>query len=513
MRKVGQDPGFWSAFLAGLLAAGAFPPLGFWPLILVAPIPLLWALDRAPVPGWRRAFVLGWTAGAVRFVAMLYWILALPSEEYTIPGLMVPAWLFLSAYLAVFYGAAAVAATALARRLRVPAALVWPIMATLAEAARGHGELAFPWGANGYALARATPLLQITSVTGFWGLVLWIDLSAGLFMTALRVAGRSRYLTGGAWLVIAALPWVHGVMSLRQADARMIDGDAGVRVALIQPNTSRTIKWDPRFRDLVITDLLARTRHAATSHPDLIVWPETAVPMVLLKEPVQLARVCSTVDSLDIPLLAGTLDYGLIDGKYVSHNSVALIDADGQVVERYDKQRLVPFSEKMPFDSSMPWLSGLNFGQSDFSSGTRDVVFSVAGGRFACLICFESIFPDMSRKFVHEGANVLVNVTNDFWFGDTAAPLQHADMAIFRAVETRTPLLRCANTGVSMVVDPWGRVTHRTGTFVEGEIQTRVLPAAKSSYYVRHGEWLLRGLLALAAALAIAAALARRGGG
>jgi apolipoprotein N-acyltransferase len=513
MLKVGQDPVFWAAVLAGLLAAGAFPPIGFWPLILVSPVPLLWALDRTSPQGWRRGFVLGWTAGAVQFVAMLYWILALPSEEYTIPGLMVPAWLFLSAFLAVFHGVAAAAASAVARRLRVSVALVWPVFATLAEAARGHGELAFPWGANGYALARATPLLQFTSVTGFWGLVLWINLAAGLLVAALRCGPRSRRLLWGAWALVFAFPWIHGAMSLQKADGRAIDGDRGVRIALIQPNTSRTIKWDPRFRELVITDLLARTRHAAASRPDLIVWPETAVPMVLLKEPVQLARVCDAVDSLDIPLLAGTLDQGLVDGKYVAHNSVALIDADGQVVERYDKQRLVPFSEKMPFDSSMPWLSGLNFGQSDFSSGTRDVLFSVAGGRFACLICFESIFPDMARKFAREGASILVNVTNDFWFGDTAAPLQHADMAVFRAVETRTPLLRCANTGVSMVVDPYGRVTHRTRTFVEAEIQVRVLPASGMSFYVRHGEWLLRGLIALAAAMAIAAAFARRGGG
>ncbi len=512
MRKLGQDPGFLAAPAAGLLAAAAFAPIAVWPLILIAPLPLLWALDRGPGPTWRRAFLLGWTAAAVQFVAILHWILALPSEEFTIPGLMIPALLFLGAYLGVYFGLASALACFVSRRLRAPLGLVWPIAATLAEAARSHGELAFPWGASGYALVRATPLLQFSSATGFWGIVLWVDLTAGLLYIALRATARRRVLAWTVWGILFLLPWVHGSAVLRRADAEVVDGERGLRVALIQPNTSRTIKWDPRYREIVIDDLLARTRHAAVAKPDLIIWPETAVPMVLLREPVFLSRVCAAVDSLDIPLLAGTLDHSLVDDTYVSHNSVALFDADGRVAERYDKQRLVPFSERMPFEKTMPWLSGLNFGQSDFSPGTRDVLFAVSRTHMACLICFESIFPDMARKFVREGARILVNVTNDFWFGDTAAPVQHADMAIFRAVETRTPLLRCANTGISMIVDPWGRVAHRTRTFVEAEIQARVMPSTGPSFYVRHGEWLLRGVLALGIALGIAAAFSRRGG-
>jgi apolipoprotein N-acyltransferase len=511
MRKTGQDPAPALALLSGLLSGFAFAPVELSPLVFVAPVPLLWALGTPHAGGARRRFLLGWAAGFLHFLIVLHWILGLPNEEVTIPGLMTPALLFLSAYLALFSGAAAALAVWVSSRLRLPLGLAWAAAVTLAEVARSRGELAFPWGSSAYALHAQVPVLQFTSVTGFWGLVLWVALIGGLLYEGLRsnAARRAPYVL--ALGILFAAPWVHGALVLRAAPPGEIDGPAGLSFVLIQPNTSREIKWDPRFRDLVVGDLLDRTRRAAEGRPDLIVWPETAAPIVLLQEPVHLARVCETVRSCGIPLLAGTLDHRLVNGEYVAHNSAALIDANGEVVDRYDKRRLVPFSERMPFQRVAPWLMGLNFGQSDFSPGDRDVLFPVAGRRIGCLICYESIFPEMARGFVASGAEILVNITNDFWFGDTAAPIQHAEMAVFRAVETRTPLLRCANTGVSMVVDSRGRVFHRTGTFVEAFVSARVAPPGKGSYYVRHGEWLARGLLALVAALVLCSAFGPRG--
>ncbi|MDM7914483.1 MAG: apolipoprotein N-acyltransferase, partial [Candidatus Eisenbacteria bacterium] len=313
--------------------------------------------------------------------------------------------------------------------------------------------------------------------------------------------------------VLFLAPWVHGSIVLSQAPRDTIDGPAGIDVAILQPNTSREIKWDPRYREIVIDDLLRRTREAGEKRPDLIVWPETAVPMVLLQEPVYLAQVEETVRAIHTPLLAGTLDYERTPDGYLAHNSAALFGADGRLVDRYDKQRLVPFSERMPFQKQAPWLSSLNFGQSDFSPGSRYVLFPVERARIGVLICFESIFPELAQRFVAHGANLLVNITNDFWFGDTAAPVQHAEMAIFRAVETRTPLLRCANTGISMVVDPWGRVSHQTRTFVEARIDVRVrtVDRPRPPFHVRHGAWLTIALTGLGGGLLGAAFLARGG--
>lgn len=511
MRKLGQASSIGGAVVSGLLSGAAFAPVGATLGAVLAPIPLLWALDRDQGRGMRRTFFLGWLAACVHFIFVLHWILFLPNEEVTIPGIMVPSLLFIAAYLGIFFGAGAGLASWVAGRLRLPLGPVWAVCATLADAARSQGELAFPWGSPAYVLGAWTPWLQMTALTGFWGLVLWVALCGAIFYHALKGATFPRRAAiGGLGGLLFLAPWVHGSAVLAHAAADAVDGARGIRVSLIQPNTSRDIKWDPDFREIVVEDLLERTRAAATSRPDLIVWPETAAPIVLLAEPVYLARLQATVAETRVPLLAGTLDHRSEAGVYVAHNSAALFDSAGRLVDRYDKQRLVPFSERMPFQRTLPWLAGLNFGQSDFTPGRKLVLFPVRDARIGCLICFESIFPEISRRFVAAGANVLANITNDFWFGDTAAPVQHADMAIFRAVETRRPLLRCANTGISFVVDPFGRVSHRTATFTEARIDTRVVRSSETTFYVRHGEWVLRGLLALVGASVLAGAVAPR---
>jgi len=512
MRKLGQDPAPALALISGALSALAFPPFRVWPLIFVAPIPLLWALDRRKDRSLRGAFLLGWAAAFLHFLILLDWILALPGEEVTIPGLMIPALLFMSAYLGVFFGGAALLAVWVRRRLpRMPLGIIWAVAAVAADAARSSGEIGFPWGSGGYALVGVTPVLQLASVTGYWGLALWVNLIGASLFHALRAStARWRITAGIATALLLVVPWIEGNAVLARAPRDRIDGPDGLRIAVLQPNTSRTIKWDPRYREIVVADLLQRTVAAARTKPDLIIWPETAAPIVLLQEPVFLAQVEDTIRSLGVPVLVGTLDESLVNGQYVAHNSAALFGSDGGIVDRYDKQRLVPFSERMPYQRALGFLNSLNFGQSDFTPGTRSVIFNVGPARFGCLICFESIFPGLARGFVKAGANMLVNITNDFWFGDTAAPEQHADMAVFRAIENRVPLVRCANTGISMIVDPWGRITHRTGTFIEALITARVRPSHGASFYGRHGEWLLCGLLAFCGALVASAAMAPR---
>lgn len=507
MRYAGQVPGPILAFASGLLSSLAFAPFGMVPLVLVAPVPLLWALGVERRPSGRRSFLLGWIAAFVHFAIVLHWILFLPSEEMTIPGLMIPSVLFMAAYLACFFGFAAALGVWVSRRLSIPLGVCWALSATLADLGRSLGPLAFPWGAPAYALKGVTATFQFTSLTGFWGLALWVALCGGLLFQALAWDGKKRLAAGIVWFLVLAAPWVHGSVVLSRAPTDRIDAGEGLRLVLIQPNTSREIKWDPRYREIVVEDLLERTRLAADLEPELIVWPETAAPILILQDPIYRVRLEETVREIGIPVLVGTLDHRQVNGAYESHNSAALFDSAGRLTARYDKQRLVPFSERMPFQHSIPWLSSLNFGQSDFTPGRGNLLFSVGEGKIGCLICFESIFPEMARRFCRDGANLLLNITNDFWFGDTSAPIQHADMAIFRAVETRTPLVRCANTGISLVVDPWGRVIQETETFVEAMVATSVVPSSGTTFYVRHGEWLVRILAAGLAAMVLASLL------
>jgi apolipoprotein N-acyltransferase len=260
-----------------------------------------------------------------------------------------------------------------------------------------------------------------------------------------------------------------------------------------------------------VGDLLDRTRRAAALDPDLIVWPETAAPLLVLWDPPLARAVSDSIAACKQWVLVGTLDAILHPGATAEdYNAAVLYNPSGAPVQRYYKRQLVPFSEAMPFQREIPWINALNFGQSNFSSGKETDLFEVNGRRFSVLICFESIFPGLSRQAVRSGAQYLINTTNDFWFGRSAGPVQHAEMAVLRAVENRTPLARCANSGISFFVDPYGRSFDATGLFVEAMPVARLAPGGGGSFYTRHGDWPLPGLLLLAV-LSIAQTL-RAGG-
>ncbi len=511
-----------AAALSGILQALAFPPVGASWIALVALIPLFWALfgPRAagePRPSVRRQFLLAFAAEAVYFALLLHWILFLSNQEVTVPGLMIPALLFMAAYLAVFFAAAVAASAGLERLGGVPAVITVPVFWTLADRLRSAGALAFPWGSLGYAFSLHPAVLQGTAWTGFWGLPLWVlavNAAGTAALLALLERNRPRFARAAALaVVLAAAPVAFGAAVLARAPAQGREygtGD-GLRLALLQPNTPREIKWKKGFEGIVTDDLLDRTRKAAALGPDLVVWPETAAPVMILWDPQLAERVHSVLGELGKYVLVGTLDATVRPGGGADYYNAALLyDPKGVPVTRYYKCRLVPFSEAMPFQKQIPWMNALNFGQSDFSAGKERTEFTVHGKTFSVLICFESIFPDEARKSVLGGAQYLINTTNDFWFGRSAGPVQHAEMAIHRAVENRTPLARCANTGISFFVDPYGRVTQRTGLFVEAMPVAQPGPGSGGSFYTRHGDWIVRALIALAALSAGSAWWSRR---
>jgi apolipoprotein N-acyltransferase len=506
--------GRWGRLLpplaAGLLFALAFPPARLWPLIFVAWVPL-WA-GLSPGPGARaiparRAFGQGWLMGAFGCLLLLHWILGLSNEEVTIPGIMIPGLVLLAAYLGLFFGAATLACVALKRWSRWPVWLLAPLCAVIFEWLRGQGVLGFPWGAPAYALSRATPLLQCSAVVGFWGLVGLVLLVNGLLTAALR--GR-RWGLPAALALIAAI-WIEGAVVLHRHPAGVVpQSRKALRVLVAQPDIRREIKWKPEKLPEVFQRVFdhageAAERGAAAGGFDLMVWPETALPTLIYLDSETITRTVDFVDRVRVPLLMGTEElydeWGSQPSEQGAYNSAVVVYPGGRISDPYRKQRLVPFSERMPLQKIAPWITGLDFGQSNFFSGTGPVLFPVADARVGCLICFESAFPEVARAEVRAGATVLANITNDFWFGATAGPIQHAEMAILRAVENRVPIVRCANTGVSYAVDPWGRVTHETRIFTQADFVTTVA-AGSGSFASRHGDWALivpagAGLLAL----------------
>lgn len=527
----------WGAFLGpalgGLALAAAFAPWRLWPLVFVAWVPL-WAVLRSELSAsrrrhpWRRAFLQGWLMGFVAFVGILHWVLALSNEEVTIPGLMIPSLLLIGFYLGLFFGAGALLLRWLARASGWPLLLLGPVVVTLAEYARSLGPLGFPWGAPAYALARIPEMLQVSAIVGFWGLVLLVLGSNALLCAALGAAREAgRRLRPLVYLGIAALllaaNWGYGARLIaRQADAATKTTRArGLRVLVAQPDIRREIKWRSDQKELVVDRVLQHATAAAAAGRraggyDLFVWPETVLPTRLFNDRPVLTRVGEWVAREQRPVLMGTQEgyWGQWLGgrEWISHNSALILYPDGGRSPIYRKMRLVPFSERFPLQKLLPALRSIDFGQSNFFPGDSLVVFQLPIGNanvsVGCLICFESAFPEMARGFVRRGAQLLVNITNDFWFQRTAGPVQHAEMLIHRAVENRVPIVRCANTGISFVVDAWGRVSHETEIFTACAFVTDLHPGS-GSLAARYPDWILIPL-AMIVGGALLATLGRR---
>jgi len=489
-------------------------------------VPLILALRPAAERGFGRLFRLGWLGAFAYFTLLLHWILFLANDEVTIPGIMLPALFVLAAYLALYFGLALGLAGWLGKRGVIPVEVWFALLWTLADRARDLGETAFPWGTLGYALARHPSAIQGAAYGGVYALTLWIaSVNGALALGVRRLRGERRrpgLLALGAGLLLLLLPviWGRSVVDSIPDSIRLIASGtpagpegAPLRATLLQANTSREIKWKPGYRKLVVDDLNAKTVQAADDfEPDLIIWPETAAPVRIPWEKEIGASVRETIASIGRPVLVGTLD-AVITGpnSYEDFNASILFGPDGEILQRYYKAHLVPFGEITPWKRYIPLLTKLDFGQSEFTPGREATIFDgPRDARFRVLICFESIFGEISRGGVRDGARYLVNVTNDFWFGRSAGPVQHADMAILRAVENRTPLVRCANSGLSFFVDPAGRVIGETELFTFALPTAEIPPGAGGGVFTRHGESWIGALIVAVVLLAGVALLPKR---
>jgi apolipoprotein N-acyltransferase len=489
----------------------SFPPLPLGWLGWIALVPLGIGLElRARTGGgeqapWRAGFGLGYLAGFILFLAGLHWIAFLSPIAVTVPGIMFPAWPAAAAYLALF--PALVGAVCLRARVRwgLPIALTLPLVWIGAEKFRALGELGFPWLSLGYSQWATGPVLQWASLGGPALVGLWVAVVNGFGIAAVwawmngnRGGGGRR---AGAALLCLAVVVIGGRFFLTPA------GDLepqGSRLALIQGNIAGDIKWD-RTRNQNVTALfLSMSRQSLQLRPDLIVWPETATGSYLRRDPVAQFAVRAVVDSSGVPLLTGYPDYRVLpdDQGYLSTNSAGLFLPGRGLVNQYDKMHLVPFGERMPFQRWLPMLGDMDFGQAEFTPGESVVLLAAPPDTAGVLICFESIYPEISREARARGANLLVIITNDEWFGKTGALYQHASMSVFRAVENRLPLARCANTGLSFFVDTRGRVYEGGGAFTREIRVARIDRFGPRPLYSRWGDW--AGWICLILALAIA---------
>ncbi len=509
--------------LFGVLCSLCFFPLNVGFLSFVALVPLFKAiLDGRDKRGhekdregsvWqrlRRGFGRGWLAGAIFFGITFYWIPLLPSENVTVPLIMFPAYLVMTGYLALYMGLFGALLTLVYGRLTRRVVLIAPFLWVVVELLRARGEMGFPWASLGYALCEYPTFIQLASLTSVYGVSFVLVVVNALLYDGLVSRKMRPVLAFSLALCVVAMMGLWGYFSIDgglRAESRA--GSKELRVGLVQGNISSSIKWDPKFRRHNFQVLLDLTREVSQERPDLIIWPETAAPCYLRYEPEYMELLVKTVNSLGIPILVGFPDALPTDNGETYYNSAGLIVPKWGLTQKYDKMHLVPFGERVPYDDVFTFLKRVDFGEADFGRGTLPTVFKlgaepgewtrgeVKGSTFGVLICFESIFPELVRSFKVEGAEFLVNITNDEWFGRTVAPYQHAYMAVFRAAETRSSIARCANTGISMLIDPFGRVALEGGLFMREALVGTVRVTQSETFFEKHGFLLLWPLVGI----------------
>ncbi|MBL0225956.1 MAG: apolipoprotein N-acyltransferase [Geobacteraceae bacterium] len=474
------------AIASGTLVALSFPGSGLSFLAWIALIPLLTALEGT---SRRTAFRLGFTCGLVAYAGILYWINVVITEYGHLPwAVSIPLYLTLVAWLALFYGLATLVARA-GEQVGIKSAFSLPVAWVAGDLLRSHLMTGSPWAMLGHSQYRTLPLIQIADICGVFGLTLLIVLANVVLYRALRAVSGAGvpYPVKSALVLLIML-----VSTLFYGFQRLNSGDSGkakpLRVALIQGNIPQDVKWSPAFQESTIAVYERLTREAAKGGVDLVVWPESAVPFFFQDEPQQADRIRNLARELSFSLIIGSPAHELRNGKRVFLNSAFMISPGGEIIGRSDKIHLVPFGEYVPLGRFFPFVSKLVVGIGDFSPGERAVPLMAGQTSIGTMICAEAVFPEVARAYVNNGAHILANITNDAWFGRTSAPYQHLSIAAFRAVETRTPLVRAANTGVTAIVDRNGHINTMTGLFTEGYRVGEVRPGSGNSIYLKYGD-------------------------
>ncbi len=491
---------YLKAILSGLLLAFAFPKFNLEFLAWFALVPLLFAIYNGNA---RRALALGWVTGLVFYFITMSWVVNTLINYGNIPTVL--SWLILSllvAYMSLYLGLF----TALLRRFGkshpVYLFLLAPVTWTALEYLRSaHSVYGFSWQGLGYSQFQSLPVIQMASITGVYGIsALIVLVNAGLFVLLhpafepYPVWQKYRRRIGATTISILLMCVGYGGWTLKQEP---VYSNPPVRVGLIQGNISQQMKWDPAYRNEVLRRYRNLTLKAAVLQPDLMVWPEAVTPFYFGKDIAGTEYVLNVVRDSKTPLLLGspaleqTMDLSAPGDPVSTHlyNSAYFVSAEGEPQGRYDKIHLVPFGEFVPFRSLLFFIDKLVVGIGDFERGRETKVFKQGNHGFAVSICFEIIFPDLVRQPVKQGANYLVNITNDAWFGNSAASYQHMSMVAMRAVENRVPIVRAANTGITGTVDAYGRIIDATEIFEADWVIARIQPSHSSpGFYSTYGD-------------------------
>ena len=451
--------------------------------------PLLAALGGVSL---RRAFALGWVCGVVYFTGTLYWItwvMAVYGDLQPVVATLVNGLLIV--YLALFPAVFAVVVRRLVVSYGPRALLVSPLVWVSTELGRTYLLTGFPWVLLGYSQVTVLPVAQAASVFGVYGLsglVAAVSATIAYATTVGSAFRRTLPLFAVLFLIFAIAGWG----SFRVARGELAGGGTAVRVALVQGNVEQRQKMaaaagDRRSATDIFDDYLRMTREAIAQGTDLIVWPESATPFIFETERTAAEPIRRIARDARVPILFGSDQIaGGVPTRY--YNSAYLVRADGSTGEAYRKMHLVPFGEYVPLRRLLFFAAPLVEAVSDFSAGESPVLMSIQGHLISTAICYEVVYPDLVRRFVAAGSELLTTITNDAWFGNTSAPYQHFAQASMRAIENGRYLIRAANTGISGVVDPYGRVLVESRLFEPAVVTRTVYYRTERTLYTRIGD-------------------------
>jgi apolipoprotein N-acyltransferase len=502
------------AFAAGAVSVLSTAPINAWPVLFFTLPVLVWLIDGAGAGSWRglaAAATTGWWFGFGYFLPGLYWVgYAFLVDAPTFGWLLPIAVVGLPAAAAVFTAFGVALARALWTRgaLRI---LSLGIGLTVAEWLRGHLFTGFPWNALGYALTSPLQLAQIASVIGLWGLTF----IAVLVFASPATLADDRSETRLRWLPLAVAIAVivgfagFGALRLARTPTRFVDG---VHLRIMQPNLPQDTRFNYAAKQEVMDRYVALSDRASgpQSHGirDVthLIWPESAFPFFLTREPDALAQIAQLLKGGTV-LITGAMRLAepVNPAEPMAYNSIYVIGHDGSILSLYDKVHLVPFGEYLPFEHFLEGLGlqELTKQRGGFLAGDRRRLIPVPGAPAVLpLICYEVVFPD---EIMPKGPRPgwMVNLTNDGWFGISAGPYQHLQQARLRTIEQGLPLVRAANTGISAVVDPLGRLINALPLGREGVIDALLPQPIGTTIYARVGDAPAAILVALALALVL----------
>jgi len=498
------------AAASGVLLALSFPKFGHPAFAWIALTPLLVALGTATL--WR-AFMLGLIAGLVYFTGTLYWItrvMVLYGDLQPWVAVLVNA--ALVAYLALFPAIFAL----LTRRITIAhgarAIIAAPLVWIASELGRTHLFTGFPWVLLGYSQVTVLPIAQFASVFGVYGVSMLIaSVSTALAMYAPgsgpakaghHVLRRSVPLITVVAILIGIAAWG----ARRAAAAEWTRAGDAIRVGLIQGNVSLEERVNVTRLGAIFTSYLTMTRQAIRQGAELVIWPESATPFRFEDDPIAAEQVRTLARQARVPILLGSdqIEPGAqgLPTKYF--NSAFLVRPDGTTGGAYRKMHLVPFGEYVPAKRIFFFAAPLVEAVSDFSAGETATLLPIGAHKISTAICYEVVYPDLVRQFVVGGSELLTTITNDAWFGATSAPYQHFEQASMRAIEEGRYLVRAANTGVSGIVDPYGRVLEKTSIFQATVLVGQVRFLQTSTFYARHGDILPYASVLVTLALVVA---------